>query len=265
MGIYPSSLRSLAIGSVGVLMLLATLALSVAASGTNRFSFDVALTRDAQSIETDATYIVVTTLNWFGHAEPFLIASTLIGVGLAMRRHFADAALVVSAAVLAQGINALLKLYFASPRPPASLTSTTEQASGLGFPSGHTMSIVVMSICLGFLAWRHLNCRWRRTGVVAISLFAVLAMGFSRVYVGQHWPTDVLGAYLWGTLLGVALIYSYTAIRSQSPSQLLCVGTGDQAISYRVRPVERYEPLSGVCARHYDLSPLGQRRRERNY
>lgn len=257
-------LRSVLAGSLLSLIIVATIALSLAVTGDTSLRFDRQLTRDAQGFETAPTNLIVEVLNWFGHAEPFLMASAVIGLALGLRRRYADTALIVVAAILAQGINAVLKLYFASPRPPESLTAGSEQASGLGFPSGHTMSIVVLSICLGFVAWRNCGERWQRVGIVMVGLFAVFAMGFSRIHVGHHWPTDVLGAYLWGTLVAVTIIYAYSAMHEPSTPRPIFQMADDESILYRVRQVERYDPILGVCARQYELSPIEVRRRSRN-
>jgi len=85
----------------------------------------------------------------------------------------------------------------------------------LSFPSGHTLGTVVMFGFIVYLAARLPVDRITRRVVIAASLVPLLAVGPSRVYVGVHWPSDVLAAYLLGTaaLAGFILVYEAAAVR----------------------------------------------------
>ena len=94
-------------------------------------------------------------------------------------------------------INFAIKLIIARPRPAAPLVSVLQHAAGNSFPSGHVMSYVAywgllftFSIVL-FNSWR-----WWRVILLIISGLFVVLVGPSRIYLGDHWASDVLGAYL---------------------------------------------------------------------
>ena len=68
---------------------------------------------------------------------------------------------------------------------------------GYSFPSGHAMSAVIVYGLLAYLLAREVQSRWRILVWVA-AIMMILLVGFSRVYLGVHYPTDVIGGYLAG-------------------------------------------------------------------
>ena len=97
-------------------------------------------------------------------------------------------------------VNSGAKGLFAHPRPldldPA---VRLHDASGYGFPSGHSQSAVVV---WGIIA-SYIRKRW--AWIVAILL--MVSIGFSRIYLGVHFPTDVLGGWTLGVILLAAYIF----------------------------------------------------------
>ncbi|MBQ1471416.1 phosphatase PAP2 family protein [Eubacterium sp. AB3007] len=109
------------------------------------------------------------------------------------------------------GLYKILKTSFARPRPDSSLHLI--QQGGYSFPSGHSMNVM---ICLGvviFLFWRWMQRSEgvsRRTVTIMMVVLAalILGIGFSRIFVGVHFVTDVLG----GWSMGFAYLLSATVI-----------------------------------------------------
>jgi undecaprenyl-diphosphatase len=77
------------------------------------------------------------------------------------------------------------------------------------FPSGHVMFYTGFYGFIIFLAYTLMKPSIRRTLLVVVFGLLVLLIGVSRVYVGEHWASDALGAYLLGTLTLVAIIQLY--------------------------------------------------------
>ena len=101
-------------------------------------------------------------------------------------------------------LNIGLKELFQRPRPH--VLPHLDQAGGFSYPSGHAMLAPLVFGLGGFLLTRHLAPGPRRIARGAAGLFAV-AIGFSRIYLAVHYPSDVIGALLAGTgwaALGVA-------------------------------------------------------------
>ncbi len=69
-----------------------------------------------------------------------------------------------------------------------------------GFPSGHALVSIVFFGLIALLAWRYLRSPWLRYGVVVACAVLIFAVGFSRVYMGRHYPSDVLAAWVMGGL-----------------------------------------------------------------
>lgn len=120
----------------------------------------------------------------------------LLSLGLAgffaSRRQGSDVFLVVLAVGGAEGLNPLLKLLFARHRPGLADLVT------YSFPSGHATGSMAFFGLLVYLALRAGGPFWRRALAVAGALLAVLLIGASRVYLGEHYPTDVVGGWAVG-------------------------------------------------------------------
>ncbi|NEW06672.1 phosphatase PAP2 family protein [Paenibacillus sp. SYP-B3998] len=111
--------------------------------------------------------------------------------------------------------NQVLKLIFHRERP--SLHRLIAE-SGFSFPSGHSMEAFALYASLAFLLWRHLSTRRARTLVIVICIGMIGLIGLSRIYLGVHYPSDVLGAYFasgfWFTL-SVWIFQWYKEYRTQ--------------------------------------------------
>ena len=98
-----------------------------------------------------------------------------------------------------------MKLLCHRPRPE--LWPRLVQDYGASFPSGHSLYAMVLAYVGVLLSWR---TRWRRL-VVCLGGIWVVLMGLSRVYLGVHYPTDVIGGWLLG-MIWVSLMYLGWAI-----------------------------------------------------
>ena len=122
------------------------------------------------------------------------------------------AALLFGSAVGALLLNDLLKFAIDRPRPDAILQTARVFTSG--FPSGHATLSSVTYISAAALFGRLYHERRVRTYLIAISILVVALIGFSRIYLGLHFPTDILG----GWCIGAAWVSSsYPAIRMLRP------------------------------------------------
>ncbi len=105
------------------------------------------------------------------------------------------------------------KIFFGRERP--SSESWLTSASGLSFPSGHSAGSFAVLGALFFVLGRGCERTFQRFFVWSFGLIVVLMIGFSRVYLGVHFPTDVLG----GFLLGFAILLLSIAFDDYSESR----------------------------------------------
>jgi undecaprenyl-diphosphatase len=119
------------------------------------------------------------------------VAIYLLSIG---RR--ATALLVVGAVVSGTVASTLLKLGFDRPRPD--LVAHLSHAQSSSFPSGHAMLSAVTYLTLGVLLARVHKKRRTKIIVMTYAITLTLLIGASRVYLGVHWPTDVLAGWALG-------------------------------------------------------------------
>jgi undecaprenyl-diphosphatase len=126
-----------------------------------------------------------------------------VSVFLVLARKLRTAAFVVVATVSGALASSLLKHLFSRPRPH--LFPHGDYVVSASFPSGHAMISALVYLTLGALLARIVPRRRLKLYVMMIALTLTLLIGISRVYLGVHWPTDVLAG--WAAGAGWALLW----------------------------------------------------------
>jgi undecaprenyl-diphosphatase len=173
--------------------------LAVVAHYVAYFPIDIRITRAVQGYHGMIFDRVMYWISWIGFMPQVDIAAALVilllfAIGL---RWEAVVALVAAAGV---GLGGVIKLIVYRPRPSADLVHVLSQLPSSGFPSGHVLEATTFCGFLAFLGYTLLKPgALRRVLITLIGVF-ILLMGLSRIYEGQHWFSDVMGAYLFGSL-----------------------------------------------------------------
>jgi undecaprenyl-diphosphatase len=115
---------------------------------------------------------------------------------LVLSRRFGAALFLAIAAIGGQTLNAGLKTIYGRQRPDISLHWL--QIDSLSFPSGHATSSAVIYLTLAVLLSRLCTARAQRIFLFLSALALTGAVGFSRVYLGVHYPTDVIAGWAIG-------------------------------------------------------------------
>ena len=90
-------------------------------------------------------------------------------------------------------LNLLLKWVFQRARPDI---NRLIEITGYSYPSGHSMGAFSFYSVLAYLLWRHIDSRAGRGALIAVSIVMILSIGLSRIYLGVHYPSDIVGGYL---------------------------------------------------------------------
>jgi undecaprenyl-diphosphatase len=129
-----------------------------------------------------------------------LIVVIIVGY-LLLEARYVTAAIVLASSVSGEILNELLKLFFERPRP--SVVPHLRTVMTASFPSGHAMESAIIYLTLGALLMRVVEGRITRIYCMAMAMLLTLLVGVSRVFLGVHYPSDVLGGWMLGFVWAV--------------------------------------------------------------
>lgn len=191
----PPVLAGAGVGAVAIALLL------LAGLAVDRwpFGFDRAIITGLRAWHGPAWLPeVATDITALGSPTVLTLAVAVVaGLSLVQRRWRAAAAVVLASASGAMVVT-LLKSHVVRLRPD--LVPHLVPASGYSFPSGHATSSAVVYLTLAALAGQGMPDRAARRYIRLVALLLVGAIGTSRVYLGVHWPSDVMAGWSLGTL-----------------------------------------------------------------
>lgn len=169
---------------------------------------DVTITREFQENQAPWLSWLMTAISYIGYQSWLSIGLVVLAVVIFWIIDLRLEAIIIAVVYALSGLlNALIKIIVNRPRPNASVVEVFRAATGQSFPSGHVMSYVAFwGLLFTFGVILFDGRRWWRIALLVISAFFVVMVGPSRIYLGAHWASDVLGAYLIETaLIGIAL------------------------------------------------------------
>lgn len=185
-----ASLAAVTLGAVS-----GFLALTQAIGGDNGSRFDRAVVRGIGRGRHPVLNRVAQGISFFG-GVPGAVAVSLGAIAL-VRKRPRLAAQVAVGALGGIGAELVLKRLFRRKRP--TLLSHLEHVSSSSFPSGHSMASASLYLTLAFVASRSRRLRGHRRALLAGAGALATTIGATRVFLGVHWPTDVLGGLALGT------------------------------------------------------------------
>lgn len=136
-----------------------------------------------------------------GFAVLALVTLLAVGYLLAIKR-WGDALMLLAATLGGTAISEGLKMGFNRPRPD--LVAHVVETTSMSFPSGHAMLSAVTYLTIGALIAHTQESRQLRGYVLGAAILLTLLIGASRVYLGVHWPTDVLAGWCLGAAWALA-------------------------------------------------------------
>jgi len=189
-----------------LLLGLASAAATIYIAGHPLIQADVQLERAVQSIGWGPLALTFPVYSFIGDAKAAVLEAVVFAGVLVWNRR---AWLLAGGCALTVVLYLTLSHFIVRPRPTMAQVIHVTQLPNSSFPSGHTMvllTIVVMAMtCLGR---RYLGGPWYVAGWT-VGLLLVLLGAISRIYVGAHWPSDVLA----GALIAAAWLCLWIAFR----------------------------------------------------
>jgi len=146
-----------------------------------------------------------------GSLEALALVSLLVAVVLLVQRCWSSLAAWLVAVLGGEALNLLLKDLFARPRPHFERPLLVE--TSYSFPSGQAMESLVVYGMLAYFAVLTFSGRGKRAGSVGGAAVLVILIGFSRVYLGAHYVSDVIGGFAAGGAWLSAVITGWETIR----------------------------------------------------
>lgn len=187
--------------------------LSLAAVGPTTIGWDRTIQRRVLTLDGAGWDGVAVVGNRLGETLVGLVILAAVSVLLLVRRRLPEAAFLGGVALI-RTLNWPLKWLHDSPRPATTGQGTNDVAPGLGYPSGHAMGTMLIGVALVVVVFRLTGSRVARAGAVVTATGVILGTGFGRVVSQAHWPSDVIGGWLWGgALLGVVVVLVRAADR----------------------------------------------------
>lgn len=186
---------------LGAVMLAVFAGLSFYAAGHSYMPFDVSIERSIQAVNWGP---LATVFGWFDWLEgPRQLYAAVAAIGVVALISWKRAPLMLAGAV-SGSIYSVVQGIIQRPRPSDGLVHVIRHTGSFSFPSGHVVFfswvLVLLVVCLGVgrLSRPLLAVAW----LVAALVLIVVCIG--RIYLGEHWPSDVLG--------GLALGLGWTSI-----------------------------------------------------
>lgn len=139
----------------------------------------------------------------FGGAT-ILIVLTIILVGIIKNRKVALS--IFANLCIVTALNQLLKQILQRPRPTG---YRLIEESGYSFPSGHSMISVAFYGLVIYLVYKNVNNKYLKWTLITLLSLLILTIGFSRIYVGVHYFTDVVGGFFLALAYLIVYIYIY--------------------------------------------------------
>ncbi|MCC5636446.1 phosphatase PAP2 family protein [Nostoc sp. CHAB 5844] len=182
----------------------------------NRHGLDTSILLAIQKLHTPLLDRIMVGITSLGQPPLLLLTCLAWESVLLYRRRHVQATTFGIAAVGAISLNYLLKELFVRTRP--ALWDHIINVNHYSFPSGHAMVSIVVYGCMGYTLSQEFP-QWR-SQILTLTAILILAIGFSRLYLGVHWPTDVIAGYATGLVwLTTCIINEYLLTENRQISQ----------------------------------------------
>ena len=196
-----------------VLMLVPAITLSYLASEFTVLPFDLKSYHELQEEANPLFNILMQWVSYLGETAISMALTAIIVATFASRRQWLEAIFMLattSSVLLTFALKEVI--HRARPFPLAeNATGLIQKINQYSYPSGHVLFFVVFFGFFAYLAWMHFAGRVRMI-VITICAALIVLIGPSRIFLGAHWASDVIGSYIIGTIWLFVLILAYQEV-----------------------------------------------------
>jgi len=172
-------------------------------------AYDIALSKMVYSLRTPFLTQVMIVISFLGVA-PALATTALISIFLLIKHHRKEAVLFSLTLIIGFILNIGLKSLTHRVRP---LISPLVIERSYSFPSGHAMNAFIFYSLLAYFSHHFIQKRNVSHAIIILSSVLILLVGVSRVYLGVHYPSDVVAGYIAGfVVFMMALVLEWTFV-----------------------------------------------------
>jgi undecaprenyl-diphosphatase len=181
---------------VSVLSLIGFSFIAFTIRANEYLKFDEDVISLVQGLESPLLTSIMKFFTYIGSTSALIILSLFILFFLyKVLKHRLELILFSAVIIGSPLLNLMVKLFFQRARPDL---HRLIDIGGYSFPSGHAMNAFSLYSILTFLLWRHITAKWARVLLILFSMAMILSIGISRIYLGVHYPSDIIAGYLAG-------------------------------------------------------------------
>lgn len=176
-----------------ILLIISFITITYFVVNGHLLALDQLLISKITPIETDFLTIIMNLFSFIGSTKTVIFISfNLLLVIYKLYKKWQEIFLFLIVLTGSTAINQLAKFLIKRERPVSEFIIVT----GFSYPSGHTMGAMSLYGIITFLLWRHVRTFSRRIILILFSIVMIMIIAFSRIYLGVHYPSDIVGALL---------------------------------------------------------------------
>jgi undecaprenyl-diphosphatase len=155
--------------------------------------FDHNLISLIQGFEASSLTAIMKFFTFIGSYKSMIVIMLIVALLLyIVLKHRLEIITLLAVVISTPILNGLLKQFFQRARPEF---HRLIEIGGYSFPSGHAMNALAFYGVLAFLLWRHMPNRIGRAILILFSSLFIILIGISRIYLGVHYPSDIIAGY----------------------------------------------------------------------